>query len=34
MREKISITFATLAGIFFVSGLMVLTHPVGKCATV
>ena len=28
MKEKLSITFATIAGICFVSGLMILIHPV------
>lgn len=28
MKDKLSITFATIAGICFVSGLMILTHPV------
>lgn len=28
MKEKLSITFATIAGICFVSGLVILTHPI------
>jgi hypothetical protein len=28
VKEKLSITFATIAGICFVSGLMILTHPI------
>lgn len=30
MKDKLSITFATLAGICFVSGLLILTHPVDE----
>lgn len=30
MREKLSVTFATIAGICLVGGIMILTHPSRK----
>lgn len=34
MYDKLSITFATLAGICFVSGLVLLSHPDGEILNV
>jgi len=30
MREKLSFAFATIASICFVSGMMILSHPIRK----
>lgn len=28
MKDKLSIAFGTLAGFFFISGLMIIVHPI------
>lgn len=33
MREKLSFAFATIAGICFVGGIMILSHPARKPVT-